>query len=258
MIRRFNYTGRKPIPSENVHIRLNADRTIDVNWNFEEGFFPSSAFVIVEAFSGGSLSGERFRFGTVGTRIIPSVRQLTDALGESPFFKFKVVDSTEAVGQLLGIAEMIRPKREGDDDGAAQRSILPVNPTDLEDQVWRLTFLHGRPWLEVNSRIDGIMQLTRSDRRFFSLVYASVVREILTRILVIEQFTDPDGDPDDWHVQWLRWGIHWHPDNERPAEGERDKQLDTWIEWIEEVCSAFCKKHDVRRHFELVDSAEAK
>lgn len=257
MIRHFNYTGRKKIPAAAVTIQVGPERKVRASWKSpEELGVPASGSVYVEAFTSGSPFVERFAFGTVGTPETPSNAVLPEWMGDSVAYNFKVVDEVGEVGRLIAIAANVSHKGEGDEE-AGQQSILPVNPADLGNQVWRLTFSHGRPWLEVNNRIDGIMETARSDRRFFALVFPAVVREILTRILVVQEFTDPDADRDDWKVQWLRWGVHWHPDHEHPAEGERDEQEDSWLAWIEEVCSAFCDRHDVRHLFEVPASEEA-
>jgi len=199
----------------------------------------------------------RFPYGRVSTPDPDaSTRKLDGVTPEAVGFNLKVVDDTEEAGLLLGVSRNIRPVGDGD-GGAGQQSILPVNPTDLGDQVWRLNFSNRRPWLEVNSAIPDIMEVARSDRRFFSLVYPAVIRQILTRILVIDGWYSPDGNPDDWRVQWLKWGIHWHPDKARPAEGERDKVQDEWLDWIEEVTTAFCQQHGVRDKYVHPDGEEA-
>lgn len=244
MIRRCNYTGRKRIPQKQIRIRVDEEaKKFEASWNLEGTEMPASAEVWVEAFTSGSPSTERFAYGTVGTpRPGASDRSLRMLELEAVGFNFKVVDTGENIGRLLGIARNIRPV--GDDGEAGQQSILPVNPTDLGQQVWRVNFSHERPWLEVNNRIPEIMQIAREDRKFFSLVYPAVIRQILSRVLIVEEWTDPDGQADNWRVQWLKWGIHWHPDKERPVEGAAQECTEEWLRWIEDVVAAFCRMHD--------------
>jgi hypothetical protein len=244
--RTFNFTGRKTIPHNDVRIELRPDRTFEASWQFDASHFPTEACVYVEAFTSGSQLVLRFPYGTVGTPQPCSDRDLSTLPAQTVGFNLKVVDESADAGRLLGIATNVRGIGEGDTGAASQQSLLPVNPADLDQQVWRLTFEHGRPWLEVNNRISGIMEIARTDPTFFSLVYPSILRSILSRVLVQEEFTDADGDLNDWKVQWLRWGIHWHPDTERPPEGNAAEHLETWEGWIEAVVQQFCRNHAVR------------
>lgn len=255
MIKTYNYTGRKKLPRSAVRIRIDGD-TFSAEWNLDEHPMPASAAVYVEAFTAGSADVLRFPYGTVGTpNPEASDRKLGDVSGDSVGFHFKVVDESERVGRLLGVALNIKPLGDAEEE-SNQQSILPVNPVDLGDQMWRLTFIHQRPWLEVNNRIPDIMQIVREDRRFFSLVYPAVIREILFRILIVEEWNDPNGSDDDWRVQWLQWGIRWHPDKERPAEGDPGDVREELLIWIEQVVNAFCVKHRVRDKFIMPDGEE--
>lgn len=257
MIKCYNYTGRKKLPRNTVRICVSGN-TFSAEWNLDEHSMPASAAVYVEAFSAGSPDVLRFPYGTVGTPDPDaSDHSLQGVSTESLGFNFKVVDDSERVGRLLGVATNIKPIGDGEEEEeSGQQSILPVNPTDLGDQLWRLSYGHQRPWLDVNNRVPGIMEIAREDRRFFSLVYPALVRDILIRILVIEEWNEPDGPPDDWRVQWLKWGIHWHPDSERPAEGEPADTREEWLNWVEEVVNSFCVKHRIRDKFISPDGEE--
>jgi len=254
MIRRYNYTGRKSIPQKCIRIRINNDTKIfDASWNLDGIDVPSSGQVCIEAFSSGSPDVQRYQYGTVGT---PNPSASTRFLGMFPSeviaFNFKVIDVDENQGRLLGVSPNIKPI--GDDESeAGQQSILPINPTDLGQQVWRLNYNHSRPWLEVNNQIPDIMTIAREDRQFFSLVYPAVIRQILTRILIVEEWSDISGSKDDWRVQWLMWGTHWHPDNEQPSNDPSGDCQEEWLEWIEEVAQAFCRKHMILEKYTFTE-----
>lgn len=244
MIRRFNYTGRKSLPRDRIRIAVSdgPPRTFDATWDLDDQSLPADACVYIEAFSSGSPLVERFRFGTVGKPQSPADRSLDGIPSDNVIFNFKVVDETEHVGRLIAIAEHI----SGTEGESGVRSILPILPEDLGQQVWRLNFTNGRVVLEVNKKIEGIKEKARHDRVFFALVYPQVVRQILGQILLVEESYDPDGALDDWRVQWLRWAIFWHPDRERPVVPEADKSKQDRCRWIEEVVGAFCERHAVR------------
>ena len=247
--RTLNFTGRKRIAQKNVSISVDAGYNVRAEWELEGYQFPADSRVYVEAIatSSGSPVVLRFPFGTIGAPSPPAVTSVKRLAGGSFAFNLKIVDESDEHGRLLGVAENIRALGDEYDDHGdiRQQALLPVMPTPLDSEVWRLTFAHSRPWLEVNVAIPDLMVRLRTDPVFFALVYPAVVREILARILIFEEFTDVDTDPSDWRSQWLRWGIHWHPDRERPAEGERNEHIEIWTSWIGTVVSQFCRVHDV-------------
>lgn len=249
MIKRCNYTGRKKIPHKCIRIRVDRySKTFEASWNLDGIDISASGEVYIEAFASGSLDVQRFAYGTVGIPEPGATDRLINGLNlDAIAFNFKVVDNSERNGCLLGISSNIKPIGDDDDgeDEARQQSILPINPKDLGRQVWLLNFSNNRPWLEVNNKIPEIMTITREDRRFFSLVYPSVIRQIFNRILLIDEWTDVEGPEDDWRVQWLKWGIYWHPEKERPQDGDPKFCREGWMSWIEDVADSFCNQHDV-------------
>jgi hypothetical protein len=254
MLRRFNYTGRRTLAAKNVQIGLASDRSFTVGWDLTDEQLPPDALVFVEAKTSGSPTVLRFPFGTVSKPQPPSGATLKELPGSAARFSLKVVDHAGERGRLLAIADNLVPTGLDDEAAAIQHPLLPVNPSDLGNEVWRLDFTHNQPWLEVNNQIDNIMQIARSDARFFSLVYSSLIRMILTRILLVDEITETEGDS--WQAQWLRWGIHWHPDKESPMSGERDECEESWGHWIEAVVSGFCDQKNVRERFALAQTGE--
>lgn len=249
MRKRLNYTGRKKIPQRlvSVSLRKTEPRSFGVEWDNLK--LPPSGAVYVEAYSSGSPTVMRFPWGTVGSPAPPAETSLTDVDGESVSFDLKVVDESESIGRLLGVCRNIRPRApdEAVDEQSGRLSILPVNPVDLGDRVWRMSFAHDWPWLEVNNQIPGIMELVRHDQRFFALVFPEIVRRILVEIVLTRGISRPDDTESEWQSLWLRWGIHWHPDGISPEEDE--DAVDAKVEWIERVVESFCRRHAVRDKF---------
>lgn len=80
---------------------------------------------------------------------------------------------------------------------------------------------------------------------FMSLVYPGVFREILTRILLIEEHDD-SSNSEDWKSQWLKFASL-HPGlGELPGQDDSDGRSD----WIDKVVSAFAKQLQARAKFE--------
>lgn len=257
MIRRFNYTDRKKISRRSIRIKTNElphPEIAEVTWDLSEYGFPDSASVFVEATTSGAPAILRFPFGTVAEPSPPSKskRSLEELPGEACFFDLKVVDSTAQHGLILGIARGVQPFSGDASDGSNRQAMLPVNPVDLDQEVWRVDFGSDRPYLEVNRNIEGIMDIIRADGRFISLVFPAVVRRILIQILIVEQYDEVDAKGD-WQGQWLAMACGWHPDQTEPP-AEMDEKLD----WIEQAALGFAASQRVRDAFESAITGEAK
>jgi hypothetical protein len=139
----------------------------------------------------------------------------------------------------------LRPQEEL----SSRQSLLPVDFTDLGDQVWRLE-LSDWPVLELNSRIDAIAEVARSGDSFLALVYPEVVRRILTEIVLEQELTDPGFDDTEWTSLWLRY-VCALPGVKLPPEGVSEQARALREEWIEEAVQAFCRARHARRRFEV-------
>lgn len=245
MKRRCNFTGRKRIPHRLVRIRVSGvPRKIDATLTLEELELPGTGRIFVEVFSSGSPTVQRFAWGSVQSPRPPSDPRLTEITGDGLGCVVKVVDENVDRGKLLAVSAHIRPIAPGDDEtGGSRQSLLPVNFEPLEAELWRLDFTHDRPWLMVNSDVPGLRETLKSDPRIFGLIFPQVLRQVFFRLLFVDESCDPDGPEDDWQVQWLRWGVEWHPDKEAPPEREADQETKT--AWIEEVVATFCLRHDI-------------
>jgi hypothetical protein len=126
--------------------------------------------------------------------------------------------------------------------------LLEVNFRDLGDIPWRIEIEANGAVLELNNRLDGIERMARHDAAFFALVYPAAVREILTNILIVEQY-DIAEDAEEWWSLWLRWARAL-TDAASPADVE-DRRL-----WIEEVVAAFCGRHRVLEKLQSVTAEE--
>lgn len=239
MLRKLNFTERARIPRSNVHISLRRGPdgvlVFDPTISLEDLDQSNDARVFVEAFHGTSFM--RFDFGTVGALTVPADRRLTDIDSSSIRFRIKVVGTTEQPHRIVAVADDIRVTENAPHEGT-QIPLLPVqfSPT-LGQQAWRVAFEADTPVLELNNQIDGIQKLAKEDGLFFALVYPAAIREILTRILVIERHGAFD-EADEWWSLWLHWASRYAPD-------PRPEEPDDAARWIDGVVGAFCSRHQV-------------
>jgi hypothetical protein len=244
MIRRFNYTGRRPLSPKCVQIDLNEGppRTLDAKFDLADEKLPPKSRIILEVTSRGFPNTLRFNGGTVEAPRALKGESLEEVQGERLLITLKVVEAKEDVGRILGISRDLLRGGGGDD-----HPLLPVNPVDdLGHRIWRLNFQDAEehPRLDVNKAIEGIKEHVRTDPRFFALVFPQVIQGVLERILIEDQLDDPDGSLSDWRVQWLQWAIFWHPDHSRPPGFEQDGK-EAIRGWIDEVVGEFCAQHQV-------------
>lgn len=241
MIKRLNFTGRKRIPRNKINITVHdgQPRTFDATIDLHDFSFLPNAAVYLEATCAGSNIVKRFDFGEVRHIRPPENRELTDLEGQNVFFTLKVVDRSEKFGRILGLAERIHPQKTDPQPVDGQRGILPVEPFDLGQQLWRLDFRQDYVVLLVNRSVPGLTDRMRSDPLLYSSVYPQVVRQVLN--VALSENVDVDEEEDRWAVLWLRFGMQLHPDQAKPPPPDAPRE--DWEDWVEKVVEAFCDNH---------------
>lgn len=243
MKRRFNYTGRKKIPREQITITLNRDagsvRSFNATIDMNGLNLPPGVKVYVEAYH--RTESKRFDFGTVGKMLSPRDTTLTAlAYTESLRFRVLVVDETGQHGLLLVHADRITPISE-----AGKKSILPVEFRDLGHQIWLVEYgeQDEAPILILNRNIPNIENITKSDPQFIMFVYPAVIREVLTHMIFIDGVDSPFEPSTDWHGDWLGFARRILP-GEGPPENLNSREVNFNGEevekWINRVVEEFC------------------
>lgn len=250
MIRRFNYTGRKRIERTRVAISLNnkgeRGSTFDADLHLDDLRVPPEGRVFLEAYYRSSFM--RFDFGTIASPMKPADRRLTDiGGGEVVFFRVRVVDPSGEHGRILAEVDGVTPKQPGL-VSENRRCLLHVNFKDLGQEIWRLDLENTMPVLEVNDQIENIRDIILTDRTFQSLVYPATVREILQRILIIDQY-DPSEDTGEWASLWLKFVRRFHavdPPSLDPDSGANGQER---LDWIEDAVRSFCSFVSAKENF---------
>jgi len=135
-------------------------------------------------------------------------------------------------GRILAAVDKIRPESI-DEVPAGSHSLLYVEYEDLGNVIWRLDLDGDWPVLKLNQNVEEIKLIASSDHRFLPLVYPEAFRQILTRILVEDEHTDPDCD-DDWPSLWLKLACSL-PAMAIPPPSDKTEQL----AWIDQAVEAF-------------------
>lgn len=249
MIRRFNYTGRVKIPRSRVDISLfkdNEGKYFKAKINLDGLELPPTAKIYIEPNYKGVY--QRFCFGTVEHFKEPENTRLNELPEtEMAYFDISVVDEQSHVGLLLGKAKGIAVSTDGLPNDRIP--LLYVNPTDLGNQFWKLSFDSsddGRPTLEINKNIPEMYEKAKNDINFISLVYPIAFRGVLTKII---QEGDFDTGADTWIAQWLKFlnvalGIKSVPEDNDGDVLTQEQEI-----WIDECVNEYCKKFQLFEKF---------
>lgn len=245
-VRTINFTDRKRIRREDVRITIHEEKDsafFDASLRLADYKLTGDARVFVEAYR--QTQYMRFDFGQVGAMCIPDDRRLSDFdSAEGVLFRVKVVTAADPHGLLLAEADQIRPRKSTDED-ENRIPLLPVVPDEnLGDEIWRLEFDDQQTLLKVNSALGDWRALAR-DPVFLALVYPSVFRTVLWRVLAQEKHRDTE-DADDWRTRWLRFAAGLPGVGDLPAEDDEDRISD----WIDTAASAFCRRNNIRATYE--------
>jgi hypothetical protein len=179
----------------------------------------------------------------VGRLKIPAERTLGNiSASVMPLFRVKVVDKIGTHGRILASVDKIRPAGE-DHQPLGSRSLLFVEYDDLGHTIWQLDLDGDWPVLRLNRTVEEISLIASSDNGFLSLVYPEVLRQILTRILIVDDHTDPDCD-DDWPSLWLKLAASL-PGMSAPVQTSNAGRR----AWIENAVNAFCANFDLMDKF---------
>lgn len=250
MIRRFNYTGRTKIPRSRVDISLfkdNDGKYFRAKVNLDGLNLPPDSKVYIEANYKGVY--QRFFFGTVAHFKEPESTRLNELPEtELAYFDISVVDETGKIGLLLGKAKGIAVSTDGIPNDRIP--LLPVNPTDLKNQFWRLSFDtgdDGRPVLEINRNIPEVFEMARNDIKFICLVYPAAFRGVLLKLLEQGEF---DAEEDSWVYQWIKFlntvlGIKYMPE----ADNDSNSLTPEQEAWIDDCVNEYCKKFQLFEKF---------
>lgn len=222
-IRRLNYTGCQRVRRVDVQITMDVDTTPPTflcAHSLDHYHFPPDAVIVIEAQAHWTLM--RFDCATVSSSTCGGPFQLDDF--DSPngiVFRLKVIGTGAQEGLILGEAEGVRPAT---DDGMEDaRSFLAVQPADLGDVVWRLSFVGTDPLLQVNERMEDWRSFIRR-RDVQALLMPEIYRQLLR-----EAFRNPvDTDAKD---AWQNAVLTMVPPavGRRPAS-EDQEDIDGWVD----------------------------
>jgi hypothetical protein len=79
---------------------------------------------------------------------------------------------------------------------------------------------------------------------FMSIVYPAALREILNRIVLVEEYDDPDDDGESWQARWLKFATALPCVGPVPPKEDGDRE-----QWIDDAVAAFAKQQAMLDRF---------
>jgi hypothetical protein len=245
-IRRLNFTGRKEIRREDVSIALQVKPNTPVTFDADltklaEYKLPGDATVSVEARL--QTRWMRFGYGAVGAITPAADRALTEFDStDGILFSVKVTAVSGDPGKLLAEAVGIPVRLPGEAE-ERRNPLLPVKSDDIGHEVYRLDFSNDPPILLINRAAGDKDAIVRSPL-FMSIVYPAALREILNRIIHIEDLDDPDDDGESWQARWLKFASALPCVGPVPPKDDGDRD-----QWIDDAVAAFAKQQSMLDRF---------
>ncbi len=243
MKRTFNYTGRRSIARKDVSVTVRADGeawTFDADLRLAHYNFPHNGEIWVEAHRQNLWM--QWSWGTISAMRVPANRRLTEFdVPDGVLFRVRVVQPPgQESRKLVGEVDGIQPVRAGEADDRRRPLIVPV-PDALDQELWKLDFEHEPPQLLVNrDALPSWKDLARSPQ-FIALVYPEVLRRILARVLLEDNWSEDDDDGD-WQSDWIRFASNLGGLPPVPMLGLKQERE----AWIEEAVAAFARRMQMR------------
>lgn len=228
---RSNPTGLKEVDRSRVFISTSdiAGRrcfTLD-RLDLKDTGLPETLKVIVVAQAGNT--SVRHEMGSVAN-LVHEGRSL-DGLDRSQPLRFRVLMHEEGHPKLIASIENLRPR-----DDSQSESLLPMEPADLGERLWRLVISEDGPVLQFNSLVFPSAAGAENYIPFGAMVLPEALRQVMQRIAEQPGCLEDEDDP--WST-WANWldGIG----AERPpADDENDEIKDAWCNRVvDRFCSRF-------------------
>jgi len=181
----------------------------------------------------------RVHLGTIASHSLEPIYELTDLDASAPIrFRLLIHDANNP--QLIASIEKIRPNNDGQSE-----SILPMEPADLGQRLWKLYIDDEGPVLQFNSNVFSNAAGTENYFPFTALVIPDALRQVLQFISNEPERLDDEDDP--WYP-WGKWIKIMGADF--PLQDNEDEQEKN--RWCNEVVDIFCNKYKFADQLNLI------
>lgn len=167
----------------------------------------------------------RYEMGTLSSLLHES--KSLDGLDRSQPLRFRVLLHEAGNPKLSASIENLRAR-----DDSQSESLLPMEPADLGERLWKLVIEEDGPILQFNSMVFPSAAGAESNIAFGALVLPEALRLVMERIADEPGCLEDEGDPWGFWAKWLD-----SIGAERPS-ADADEMAKT--EWCNRVVDRFC------------------
>lgn len=194
----------------------------------------------------------QFPWGTVSTMRPATNRRLTEFdVPDGILFRVRVVQPPgNEHHKLLGEADGIRFVKAGEASDKRRPLLEPV-PDALDQLLWKLDLENDPPRLLVNKDAKPTWKDMARSPHFLALVYPEVLRKLLSRILIDDQWMEDDENPG-WEADWVKFARSLGVSTPLPnPDQKQDREA-----WVDEAVAAFARRHQLQTNLNLVFEEE--
>lgn len=227
---RSNPTNLKEIDRSRVNIsvsEMNGQRSFTLDRCDLAGLgLPENLKLICMA--GAGPTSMRFELGTISSWTRAS--QSLNGLDRSASLRFRILMHEEGNPRLVASVENLRPV-----DDTQSESLLPMEPADLGERLWRLELREEGPVLLFNASVFPNAAGVENYFPFSAFVLPEALHQ------VIEKIAEDPAVLDDENDAWSSWG-GWLDaiGADRPPTEDDDDARKTWCK---DTLKIFCDKH---------------
>lgn len=180
----------------------------------------------------------RYEMGGVSSPVHES-RPL-DGLDRSQPLRFRILLHEESNPRLMASIENLRAR-----DDSQSESLLPMEPADLGERIWRLVINEDGPVLQFNSMVFPSAAGAENYIPFDALVLPEALRQVMEKIADEPGCLEDESDPWSAWAGWLDAIGADHP----PADADEEAKA----AWCNQVVDRFCGRFGFasRLHDEL-------
>jgi hypothetical protein len=186
---------------------------------------PENLKVVLVARAGNTIV--RHELGTIANLV--QQPRLLDGLDRSQPLRFRILLHEEGNPRLAASIENLRSR-----DDSQSESLLPMEPADLGERLWKLAINEDGPILQFNSLVFPSAAGAENYLPFNAMVLPEALRQVMATISGNPGCLEDQDDP--WHA-WAGWldaiGA------ERPPLIDDE---DVRAEWCDRVVDRFCER----------------
>ncbi|BBI98690.1 hypothetical protein FGKAn22_03830 [Ferrigenium kumadai] len=225
---RSNPTGLKEVDRSRVGISVSEvggkrSFTLD-RLDLKDTGLSDSLSVVIVARAGNT--NVRHEMGSVAE--IGNESRSIDGLDRSQPLRFRVLMHEKDSPKLVASIENLRAR-----DDSQSESLLPMEPADLGERLWKLAISEDGPVLQFNSRVFPSAAGAENYIPFGAMVLPEALRQVMEKIADEPGCLEDEGDP------WSVWGV-WLSSigaGLPPADDDEAKAV-----WCNQVVDRFCEK----------------